>query len=72
MNKHLRLYTSLLLLMTTICLVFSGIEIEGNRLDSWAIHFHHIAALLYIIVLVIHLFNNKSFLRNYIKSLISH
>ncbi|AET69312.1 hypothetical protein Desor_3862 [Desulfosporosinus orientis DSM 765] len=72
MNKHLRLYTSLLLLMTTICLVFSGIEIEGNRLDSWAIHLHHIAALLYIIVLAIHLFNNKSFLRNYIKSLISH
>lgn len=70
MNKHIRSYTSVLLVLLTFCLVISGIELEVDKLNSWAIHLHHIAAILSIIAIILHLFINKSLLVRDIRSLI--
>lgn len=72
MKKSSRSTISLMLLIITTGLIYSGIEMEGDKLDSGAIHFHHITALhhvtalLFIILLFMHLWINKSILISYI------
>lgn len=67
MKKSSRSTISLILLIITIGLIYSGIKLDGDKLDSGAIHLHHVTALMFIIFLFMHLRINKKILISYIK-----
>jgi hypothetical protein len=67
MKKKQRAWLSLIFLTDTFGLIYSGIKMEHNRPD-FSVQ-HHIFAILFFVILIVHLINNKHTLVSYIKAL---